>query len=54
MCPMTEVTKANIERIRLLIENDPWCTYDEIEAETAFSHGTIHSIIHIYALSISI
>jgi hypothetical protein len=44
--PITEVTQANIERVRVAIEIDPWCTYNEIEAETALSHGTIHIIIH--------
>ena len=46
--PITEVTQANIERVRVVIENDPWCTYNEIEAETALSHGTIHVIIHAH------
>ena len=39
--PITETIHANIERVRVVIENDPWCTYDEIEAETALSRGTI-------------
>jgi len=44
--PITEVTQANIERVRFVIENDKCCTYDEIEAETALSRGTIRTIIH--------
>jgi hypothetical protein len=47
-CTITEVTHANIERVRVVIENDLSCAYDEIEAETALSHGTIHIIIHVY------
>ncbi len=43
--PITEVTQVNIERLRMVIKNDPWCTYNEIEAETALSHGLIHVII---------
>ena len=35
--PITETIHANIERVRAVIENDPWCTYDEIEAETTLS-----------------
>jgi [histone H3]-lysine36 N-dimethyltransferase SETMAR len=44
--PITETIKVNIERVRAVIENDPWCSYDEIEAETSLSRGTIHTIIH--------
>ena len=46
--PITEVTQVNIERLRMVIKNDPWCTYNEIEAETALSHGLIHVIIHAF------
>lgn len=44
--PITETTSANIEGVRALIEDNPWCSYDEIEAETSLSRGTIHTIIH--------
>ena len=44
--PITETIHANIERVRAVIENDPWCTYDEIEAQTTLSRGTIEAIIH--------
>ena len=44
--PITETTIDNIDRVRVLIEEDPWCTYDEIEAQTSLSRGTIHTIIH--------
>ena len=46
--PITEVTQASIEKVRVVIENDPWCLYNEIEAETALSHGTIYIIIHAH------
>lgn len=46
--PITETTPVNIERVRAVIENDPWCSYDEIEAETSLSRGTIHTIIHMH------
>ena len=44
--PITEPIYANIERVRAVIENGPWCTYDEIEAETTLSRGTIEAIIY--------
>ena len=44
--PITETIHANIERVRAVNENDPWCTYDEIEAETTLSCGVIKAIIH--------
>ncbi len=28
---ITEKIQTNIDRVRVFIENDPWCTYDEIE-----------------------
>ena len=44
--PVTKTTPANIDKVRDLIEEDPYLTYDEIEAKTSLSHGTIHTIIH--------
>ena len=38
-------TFENIERIRLLIDDDPYLTIDELEYETGLSRGTIHRII---------
>ncbi len=46
--PITETTPANIERDRDVIEDNPRCSYDEIEAETSLSRGTIHTIIHTH------
>lgn len=43
--PITESTSDNIERIRLLIDDDPYLTIEELEYETGLSHGTIHRII---------
>ena len=43
---ITETIHANIERVRVVIENYPCCTYDEIEADTALSLSTIEAIFH--------
>ena len=43
--PITETTFENIERIRFLIDDDPYLTIEELEYETGLSHGTIHQII---------
>ena len=34
---ITETIHVSIERVRAVIENDSWYTYDEIEAETTLS-----------------
>ncbi len=44
--PVTAITTENIERVRTIIEEDPHSTYDDIEAQTLLSRGTIESIIH--------
>ena len=44
--PITEANTTNIQRVRTIIEEDPWCTYDNIEAESSLFHGTIQRIIH--------
>src|SRR5688572_15666694 len=44
--PVTATTTENIERVRTIIEEDPHSTYDDIEAQTLLSRGTIESIIH--------
>ena len=44
--PITPTTDDNISKIRAFIKSDPYCTYDEIEAEFQISRGTIHNIIH--------
>ena len=44
--PITEVTVENIAKVRQVIEEDPYVTYDEIEVETSLSRGSISRIIH--------
>ena len=44
--PITETSKSNINRVQKVIEDNPYCTYDEIEAEASLSRGTIQNIIH--------
>jgi len=44
--PITEVIQPNIDKIDQLIEENPWITYDEIEALSSLSRGTIQTIIH--------
>ena len=43
--PITATTDDNISKIRTFIKSDPYCTYDEIEAEFQISRGTIHNMI---------
>ena len=43
--PKTEMTPENIEQVQRLIEEDPHSTYDDIQAETQLSRGTISRII---------
>ena len=43
---ITEMTKANIEMIEQLIDNDPHITFDIMEEQTLLSRGTIERIIH--------
>ena len=44
--PITEKTAVNIERVRQVIQHNPYSTFGEIEAETFLSPGTIQTIIH--------
>ena len=44
--PITETIRTKIERFWDVIENNSLWTYDEIEAETTLSHGTLEEIIH--------
>ena len=44
--PITEKTQENIELVRAIITENPYATYDEVEAETSLCRGTIHGIIH--------
>lgn len=44
--PITETNSSNIERVRLLIEENSRISIHYIEAETGLSYGTIERIIH--------
>ena len=44
--PVSKNNEENIELVRSIIEEDPHSTYDDIEAETELSRGTIENIIH--------
>ena len=44
--PITATKSSNVLTVKSLIDNNPWCNYDEIEAETSLSRGTIFNIIH--------
>ena len=43
---ITANTTANIELVRQVVEDNPHVSYEEIEAETSLSRGTIERIIH--------
>ena len=44
--PKTAVTKANIQRVQDLVEENPHITYAEIEAETSLHPPAIKEILH--------
>ena len=44
--PITELTSTKIDIVRAVIDQDPYCLYDEIEVETSVSRGTIFWLIH--------
>ena len=44
--PITQTTQNIIEIISKLIEEDPYITYDELEAESLLCRTTLHRIIH--------
>ena len=43
--PVTETTSDNIEKVRHLIDNDPYLTIDEIQVETGLSHAITQRIV---------
>ena len=43
--PITETTSENIEQVRLLIDDDPHITIEEVQEQTDLSHGTVQRII---------
>lgn len=46
--PITVSTQANIDLVSTVIEENPFSTYDDIQAQTSLCHGTINHIIHDY------
>ena len=44
--PITEFTDVNINRVRQVIEDNPYNTYDEIKAETSLTTEIVHKIKH--------
>jgi hypothetical protein len=47
-CPETAVNEQNIDAVRVIIENDPHSTYEQIEDISSISSPAINSIIHNY------
>ena len=43
--PITATTDADVEIVRALIEENPWISYNEIEAETSLHPWAIRIII---------
>ncbi|CAF1346565.1 unnamed protein product [Rotaria sordida] len=43
--PITETTFENIEQVHSIINDDPYITIEELQAQTDLSHGTIQRII---------
>jgi len=44
--PLTASTKANIQQVQRLIDQDPRISYRDIAALTSLSYPTIHGILH--------
>jgi hypothetical protein len=44
--PITVKNDENIELVRAFIQDNPQCTYDELEAYSSLSRGTLERIIH--------
>ncbi len=43
--PVTETTNENIEQVRLLIDDDPHITIEEMQEQTGLSYGTTYRIL---------
>ncbi|CAF1493651.1 unnamed protein product [Didymodactylos carnosus] len=43
--PITETTTENIEQVRLVIDDDPRVSIEEIQEQTALSYGTTQRIL---------
>ncbi|CAF1194768.1 unnamed protein product [Rotaria sordida] len=46
--PITETISENIRHVRNLINDNPYATVGEIEAQSGLSHGTVQRIISDY------
>ena len=46
--PITALTQDNIELVSELIKEDPYITYDQIEAQTSLNPNSINTIIHSF------
>jgi len=46
--PISKINPENIQAVQSVIDEDPHSTYDDIEAQTMFSRGTIERIIHYH------
>lgn len=44
--PINRFTQQNIDLVKKVIDDNPYCSYDEIEDSTQLSRGTIERIIH--------
>lgn len=45
--PVTTYTNENIEKVRILVQQNPHITYDEIEEETSINRYSINEILHL-------
>ena len=43
--PIIQTTFENVEKVRLLFNDDPYSTIEEVQEQTGLSYGTIHRII---------
>jgi hypothetical protein len=43
--PITETTSENIEQVRLLIDDDPHITIEEVQEHIGLTYGTVQRII---------
>ena len=43
--PISESTPQNIELVRNVIQENPYINYDQIQAETFLSYGTVQTIV---------
>jgi len=45
---VSKTSEENTQLVKSIIDEDPHVTYDNIEAETSLSHGTISTITHAH------